>query len=336
MTAQLHIVSDDENGRAVAIEAWLASYPSATSSRSMASALRTVVRTANGVGREDSVDVPSFEWELLADLQYLEEIRDMLVSRYGRQHAMKYVIAMRSLLRYLARTGLADYATVQRTLTENKVKEIRSYGPPLSFTTNDLWTLLRQCFSDPSPVKGSRDLALISLAMSTGARRSELVGAPISDLDLVNRFITFDAKGGGRRRAAVHLATKEHLEQWLEHRGDGPGPLFPGLRKGGHITDQQLSDHQLWKMLRQRCEAAGIEPVIAPHDLRRWFVTTLLEGGTDVIQVARVVDHKRLATTLRYDRRPETRLRDVVDGLSLPAIADLEGPTDEPTHEADG
>ena len=125
-------------------------------------------------------------------------------------------------------------------------------------------TLLRQCASDPIPVKGYRDLALISVGLSTGCRRSELVGVLKGDCDLNEHFIQLDVKGGGRRKAALHPATKEHVERWLMLRGDGCGPLFPALRKGGHITDEPLSDHQYWKVLRQRSEAAGIEPAIAP------------------------------------------------------------------------
>ena len=224
----------------------------------------------------------------------LDAIQGLLVKRYGRQHSAKYVIAIRSLLRYLARTTLVNYAAVQRILTDVKVTQDPTETRPLTFATSEIWTLLRQCLEDPSPIKGSRDLALISLAASTGGRRSELVRVSFSDLDLVNRFVKFEVKGGGRRDAAVHPATKEHLEQWLLRRGDVAGPLFPALRRGGHISEEALSDHQYWKILRERCEVAGIDPAIAPHDLRRWFVDSLLENGVDVFQVMRSVGHKRI------------------------------------------
>ena len=62
MTNYLRLVSDDEVTRAAAIGAWLAGYPSATSRRSMESALRTVVRTACDLGREDPVEISTFRW----------------------------------------------------------------------------------------------------------------------------------------------------------------------------------------------------------------------------------------------------------------------------------
>lgn len=324
MTAALHLVTDDEFIRASAIEAWLAGYPSDTSRRSMGSALRTVARTSLALGPRDPVDVTAYPFELLADLLFLEGLNRQIIARYGMEHGAKYMIAVRALLRYLARTRLADRATVQRTLSDFKVRHVSSGAPPLTFTSNDILALLRQCACDSNCVKGYRDLALISVGLSTGGRRSELVGVMTTDLDLDERLVKLHVKGGGTRDAALHPATKEHVERWLALRGDGYGPLFLALRKGGRITDEPLSDHQYWKILRQRSEAVGIEPAIAPHDLRRWFVSTLLENGTDVFQVAHAVGHKRIATTFRYDRRPQNRLREVVDGLSLPMLADLE------------
>jgi hypothetical protein len=42
-----------------------------------------------------------------------------------------------------------------------------------------------------------------------------------------------------------------------------------------------------------------------------------------VFQVARAVGHARVETTFRYDRRSQDRLREVVDSLNLPGLADL-------------
>lgn len=53
------------------------------------------------------------------------------------------------------------------------------------------------------------------------------------------------------------------------------------------------------KMLRHFMAGLGIEPMRL-HDFRSFFVTELLRRGTDLPTVMRLVDHKRLDTTMKY------------------------------------
>ncbi len=213
-----------------------------------------------------------------------------------------------------------------QVLEGTKVHRVASDPAPLGFDAGHLFRLLQHCRWDPSPVAGLRDLAMISLAATTGARRRELVGIAFEELDLASGEVLLHVKGGGSRRAGLHRATVDHLGRWLAQRGEQHGPLFPSLRRGGHLTASPVSDHQFWKMLRRRSQEVGIDPPIAPHDLRRWFVTTLLETGVDVFQVARLVGHARVQTTLRYDRRTLERLRATVELLAVPMFDELGEP----------
>ena len=317
-------VPEEVTRRAASIESWLLGYSAKTSRSTMLSRLRAVARAAKGLERRAHVDVAQVEWETFEEAHVFNVVRDRLVDRYGLEQSARYVIAMRALLHHLAVDGVADYDMAVRTLDGSKVRRILSDAPSLKFTSGDLRRHLQACHDDPSTTTGLRDLAMISLAATTGARRRELVQILMSDIDLDSGEVALSVKGGGRRRAALHHATADHLKRWLLVRGDDDGPLFPALRKGGHFTENPVSDHQFWKILRRRCEQAGVNPVIAPHDLRRWFVSSLLDSGVDVFQVARAVGHARVATTQRYDRRPLERLRQVVDLLSLPLFSELE------------
>ena len=107
-------------------------------------------------------------------------------------------------------------------------------------------------------------------------------------------------------------------------RGDSLGPLFPALRKCGRIGETHLSEHQFWKILAQRSGEADVTPAIRPHDLRRWYVSSLLENGIDIFQVMRAVGHRRVQTTFRYDRRPQDQLLAAIDSLELPGLRDID------------
>jgi integrase/recombinase XerD len=126
----------------------------------------------------------------------------------------------------------------------------------------------------------------------------------------------------------IHPHVVQFLEVWLTFRGRHPGPLFPALARGGHIQPRPISAHQFWKVFRNRAMQAGFVEPPAPHELRRWFVTSLLDNGTDLLTTMRAVGHVSPMTTAVYDRRGIRRLREAVDRLDIPDTASLEADPD--------
>ena len=60
--------------------------------------------------------------------------------------------------------------------------------------------------------------------------------------------------------------------------------------------------------LKRRSEEAGIASC-SPYDLRRTFVSDLLEAGADIAIVQRLAGHASPLTTARYDRRGNEAMR---------------------------
>ena len=108
------------------------------------------------------------------------------------------------------------------------------------------------------------------------------------------------------------------LADWLAERGAEAGPLFPAIRKGGAIQHwQDMTPQAINLMLAKRAEQAGVAD-LSPHDLRRTFVSDLLDAGADIATVQKLAGHSNVTTTARYDRRGEQAKRKAVELLHVP------------------
>jgi site-specific recombinase XerD len=83
---------------------------------------------------------------------------------------------------------------------------------------------------------------------------------------------------------------------------------------------ERLAPQAVAIILQRRAEAAGVQPC-TPHDLRRTYISDLLDAGADISTVRLLADHESVDTTARYDRRGEVAKRRAVELVHVPYIS---------------
>lgn len=176
----------------------------------------------------------------------------------------------------------------------------------------------RRADEDRFAATGARDAAIMLLGLGGGLRRSEIVALDLGDYDPEKGEVKV-LHGKGRKERLVPLppATVDALAVWISLRGSEPGPLFLPLLRGGHVVGRRLTDHALACMLKRRAHDAGVKS-FSSHDLRRTFISNLLDLGADISSVQVLAGHASVTTTQRYDRRGHETRREAVGLLKLP------------------
>ncbi len=259
-------------------------------------------------------DAMTLDWSKLR-YQHTAALRSVFMEKYAPATANRMLCALRRVLKEARRLKLIeaeDYADAV------DLPNIRGTRLPRgrALTDSEIAALMEACLNDPTPA-GLRDAAMIGILMG-GLRRSEVVALEVSDFDPRTGGLTI-RRGKGNKQRITYLPEGAigAVEDWLATRGALPGALLCPIDKVGRITIRQMSDQVVMNVLLKRAKQAGIAQA-APHDLRRTFISNLLEKDADLLTVQKLVGHADPATTAKYDRRSETIKRQAVAKLDVP------------------
>ena len=261
------------------------------------------------------VDCLSLDWSLVR-YQHAAAVRARLLEDLAPATINRMITAMRGVLRQAWALGLMS-ADDYRMACE--VKPVKGERLPAGreLERGELLALLDDCAQDKGPA-GVRDAAIIGMMYATGLRREEVVNIDLADYDQVSgRLMVQHGKGNKQRSVFVINGAADALGDWLQVRGDQIGPLFWPINKKGVLTARRLTAQAIYNMLASRAAGAGVKK-FSPHDLRRTFVSDLLEAGADISTVAKMAGHASVTTTSRYDRRPEQAKQRAAGLLHVP------------------
>lgn len=147
---------------------------------------------------------------------------------------------------------------------------------------------------DKSCLLGARDLAIIELLYSTGARVFEAVSLKKEDIDLIGGVAKVTGKGKKERLLPLGDPAVASLSNYFKIRTDSNRYAF--LNKNG----KPLSDRGVRLIISKYIKKAAFLFQVSPHVFRHSFATHLLGHGADLRSVQELLGHSSIATTQIY------------------------------------
>ncbi len=270
-------------------------------------------------------DALSLDWSEVR-FQHGAALRAVLAERYAPATANKMLAAWRGTLKAAWRLGILSSEDYGRAADLGSVRgETLPKGRALA--GGELRALLSVCANDtykdatPRPA-GVRDAAILCVLYGGGLRRSEIVGLDVADYEAQNGALTVRCgKGSKARITYLPSGGQSRLRRWLELRAQkgfqDEGPLFHPIHRSGKIFEGRMTDQAILALLQRRALDAGIK-AFSPHDLRRTFISDLLDAGADIATVQKLAGHSNVQTTARYDRRGEVAKQRAASLLHIP------------------
>jgi integrase/recombinase XerD len=206
--------------------------------------------------------------------------------------------AIHSLFGYAALHHPEHAASIQRVLAIPPKRFERNL---VTFLTDDeVDALLAAC--DRSTWTGRRDHAMITLAIQTGLRVSELTGLTCADVVLgVGAHVRCLGKGRKHRHTPLLPLTVAVVRAWLTERHGNPSdPLFPtstGRALSRDAIERRISLHV--RAAAPACPSLSTKKVSA-HALRHTAAMRLLLSGVDITVIALWLGHEQVTTTNVY------------------------------------
>jgi integrase/recombinase XerD len=244
----------------------------------------------------------------IADLPAVDKtaLRAYIKSLFGQlkeKSVKRKVATLKALFHFLEREDAIAVNPIRKM--EVRIKETRRL--PRTISLDDLKRLFRHLYRKKSEHRdhGSysyralvRDVAVLEILFSTGARVAEVCHLLDKDVDLRRGRVRILGKGS--RERILQLCDEEALSSLKDYRAlwqpetEDNGYFFHNRLKG------RLSEQSVRTMLRRCAAGAGVGGNITPHMLRHSVATLLLEEGVDIRYIQTMLGHTSITTTQIY------------------------------------
>lgn len=223
--------------------------------------------------------------------------RDSLQERhgFGQATANRYM----SLLNHVMESGIDSRWLKENCLKGRRYKYRNCEKARTRFLNDEeIERLLQHCHS-------SGLVTIVTLALHTGMRKSEILNLEWGDYDVKKHLLTIKhSKNDLTRFIPLSHHASSVLREWGKVRRLDSRLIFPS--KNGK-TPVNID-----RNFRKAAKDAGLE-AFRFHDLRHTTATFLAQAGVDALLIADILGHKTLSMTRRYAHLSEQTKRDALE-----------------------
>jgi len=257
---------------------------------------------------------------------------ELSASGAARSSQARKLAAVRSLYRFLVRTGFTDANPAAAVRAPRAGRSL-----PTLLSVDEIDRMVATLRHSPRPAAiGSaveaagasrlrqrrdtdvtagrawlrdRDQAIVEVLYGGGLRVSELVALDDGDVDLAAGLARVRGKGKKERLAPIGQTAARAVADYLVVRRRRPREraLFVN-RSGGRLTSRSVG-----RMIEHLARQAGVGRDVSPHSFRHSFATHLLDRGADLRSVQELLGHASISTTQIYTHLTTERLRQAYD-----------------------
>jgi site-specific recombinase XerD len=248
--------------------------------------------------------------------RYMASIRhkevDGKVTRIGDDIRAARWTSLKAFFEFLKNN---DYIT-ENPLDRTNRPKIKTEHKVTYLTKKEIDSVLDEIRLHSTKQKRSRDLCLVSLALSTGLRVSAITQINVEDIDLENNTIKVVEKGNKTRVISFGNNLGALIWQCIEDRNEyffdaDTNALFLSQWKR-RMTTQAVRD------LVAKYTKNITNKHITPHKLRASAATNLAASGVSIQAIAKVLGHENIQTTRRYVEVLDSEAKaatDILDSL---------------------
>ena len=205
-------------------------------------------------------------------------------------------------------SSVFTYAISWGWIEENPVSKVKKLKEPrgrVRFLSEEEHKALLEACKNAS---NANLYTVVVIALTTGARFSEIMNLKWEDVDFSRRLFYFlETKNKERRSVPISQRAYELLDEHKKVRRINTKYVFPG--KEGH---KPLELKRQWENAIKKAELEDFRF----HDLRHTAASYLAMNGASLLDIAHILGHKTLDMTKRYSHLTEQHTAGILETMS--------------------
>ena len=229
-----------------------------------------------------------------------------------RVNFLEYLSYLRNVKNYKASTinkKIASLLQYNNYLIENKVQEKhvilssdfikiqKNVFSPVQLSLAEVETLRQKILDD----ENLRLYTAVTILAFAGLRINELVNLKVEDISFKEKSLYIIGKRNKFRKVIVNRRVEIALKEYIKKQSLKKSDYIFKSNRGGHISKNIIN-----RKLKKYTEN------IHPHQFRHFYAYLLLAQGIHIHQIAFLMGHKSVQTTLRY---LNSSIKDITDKI---------------------